>query len=74
MIVQDDSGIDTNMTVQYDSIMDRDMMMCMFENTKERELTQVKELSEDAKTKLKQKDLEQGKVLEVRCRCTEVSA
>ena len=62
------------MTVQDGSSMDRDMMTYVFENMKERELTQVKELSEGTEMKLKQKDLEQGRVLEVRYMCTKISA
>ena len=61
------------MTVQDGSSMDRDMMTYVFENMKERELTQVKELSEGTEMKLKQKDLEQGRVVELRYRCTTVS-
>ena len=61
------------MTVQDGSSMDRDMMTYVFENMKERELTQVKELSEGTEMKLKQKDLEQGRVVELRYRCTKVS-
>ena len=61
------------MTVQDGSSMDRDMMTYVFENMKERELTQVKELSEGTEMKLKQKDLEQGRVVELRYMCTKVS-
>ena len=73
MTAQDVSRICTNMTVKYGRIMDIDTMMYVYETINEQELTQANELSEVAKTNLKQKDLEQGRVVELRYRCTKVS-
>ena len=62
------------MTAQDGSSMDRDTIKCVYENMDDQELTQAKELNEVTKMKLKQNDLEQGRVLESRCRYTKVSA